>query len=536
MIMNAPTISIIIPAYNAKNTISSCLTAVLHQTISKERYEVIVVDDSSTDNTKEIVQSFPDIKCITISHGGPALARNAGAKAAIGELLAFTDADCAPNPDWLEKMTEQFVDSSIMGVKGTYKTNQDNLVARFVQIEYEYKYERMAHLHSIDFIDTYAAAYRNVIFQKNGGFKPLFTVPSVEDQEFSFRLARKGYRLVFKRDATVNHIHDETIKQYFLRKKNIGFWKAIMLNWLPEKALSDSHTSPSQRWQILFLGLTILSIPFAFFLQGMLIFTLITIFLFFMTGLRLVFFSLKRDIQVGFITPIFLIIRAIALGLGLIEGFLSPRDFRLPQKRNIPLFSYYLKRLLDLIVAAIGLIISSPIILLACVAVYLDSGGPVFFLQERVGQNGKLFKIIKLRTMVVGAEEQLNDVIHLNQLKGPVYKILRDPRVTSIGRILRRWSIDEMPQFINVIVGDMSLVGPRPEETWVVEKYDDFQRRRLEVKPGLTGPMQINGRGRLDMDDRIKIEIDYIECYSFWKDVEIILRTIPVIFSGDGAF
>jgi lipopolysaccharide/colanic/teichoic acid biosynthesis glycosyltransferase len=138
--------------------------------------------------------------------------------------------------------------------------------------------------------------------------------------------------------------------------------------------------------------------------------------------------------------------------------------------------------------------------------------------------------------MVDGAQDQVQKVLRDNPLAGPVYKIPNDPRITSVGKVLRRWSLDELPQFWNVLRGEMSLVGPRPEETWVVDQYTDEQRQRLAVKPGLTGPMQVSGRGELDMDARLALEIAYINDYSLWEDASIILRTIPAVLSGKGAF
>jgi lipopolysaccharide/colanic/teichoic acid biosynthesis glycosyltransferase len=137
---------------------------------------------------------------------------------------------------------------------------------------------------------------------------------------------------------------------------------------------------------------------------------------------------------------------------------------------------------------------------------------------------------------VDGAESQLEGVLSRNPLTGPVYKVPVDPRVTRVGRLIRRWSLDEIPQFWNVLKGEMSLVGPRPEEIWVVAQYNDAQRRRLVVKPGMTGPMQVAGRGELDMAARLALEVRYIEEYSLLKDIQILLRTIPAVLSGKGAF
>ena len=153
----------------------------------------------------------------------------------------------------------------------------------------------------------------------------------------------------------------------------------------------------------------------------------------------------------------------------------------------------------------------------------------------RAGENGKPFTMIKLRTMVDGADQMVMEVLHKSQLKGPAFKIPNDPRVTRVGRYLRRWSLDEFPQFWNVLKGEMSLVGPRPEELRIVELYNDYQRQRLMVKPGLTGPMQVNGRGGLDFDKRLQLELNYLRNYTLLEDFKIIFKTFSAVISGEGA-
>ena len=529
-------ISIIIPAKNAADTIENCLRVALSQRYVDMDYEVIVVDDGSTDRTAEIARSMR-ARVIVQENAGPAAARNAGANAAHGEILAFTDADCVPSPEWLLHLTQPFRDPQVIGTKGTYRTNQSKFVPRFVQQEYEFKYQRMSRQESIDFIDTYSAAYRRDVFLENGGFETAFAVPSVEDQEFSFRLARKGYRLVFAPKAIVYHQHDNDMGEYIRRKFGIGYWKAFMLRWVPEKTFKDSHTPPTLRWQILFLALTlgIATLVGIFWPAGWwLIFASLAVF--YLTALPFLHHLRWEDPDILWIAPLMLMLRAGALGFGLVKGFLIPPRTHPRKYTGLSFPKRFLKRGLDIIGALIGLVVFSPVLAVATVAIKLDSSGPVIFSQERAGENGVPFQVIKLRTMVHGAEKQVNEVLDRNSLEGPVYKIPDDPRVTRVGRFLRRWSFDEIPQFWNVLRGDMSLVGPRPEETWVVSQYNDQQRQRLAVKPGLTGPMQVGGRGELDMEDRLALELEYIEDYSVWKDLTIIFRTIPAVISGKGAF
>ena len=528
--------SVIVPTYNSQDTISHCLDALVNQTMPRAYYEILVVDDGSHEPIPPALEQNSEIRLIRIPHGGPAAARNAGALAANGEIVAFTDSDCAPSPDWLEKIVKPFRSKHVVGVKGVYRTHQKELVARFVQLEYQYKYVRMARLPKIDFIDTYSAAYRRDIFLQNGGFDATFTVPSVEDQEFSFRLAQKGYLLEFRPGAAVYHRHDRTLREYWKRKFGIGYWKAYMLRWLPQKTFNDSHTSPSQRWQIGFLGLTLVSLLLALISPSFLLGALVAAVAFLGSGLPFLFFVIRRDFWVGMITPLMLVVRAAALGTGLAAGFILPPRALAHGRPALPIGAFFIKRGLDILGSLIGLAISAPIMLLAAIAIRLDSPGPAFFVQERAGENGKPFRIYKLRTMCADAEEMVSDVLILNPLQGPTYKIPNDPRITRIGRFLRRWSIDETPQFWNVLKGDMSLVGPRPEELWIVEKYTDEQRKRLAFKPGLTGPMQVNGRGSLNFDERYQLELDYIENYSLTKDIDILLHSIKAVITGNGAY
>jgi len=535
--MNNIYVSVIVPVKNGLDTLSVCLSALLNQiglTFGQD-YEVIVVDDGSTDETVRLAESF-GVRVHRQVNAGPASARNAGARLAQGRYLAFTDADCVPASDWLAQLIKPFDDPSVVGVKGVYRTHQPELMARFVQQEYAWKYQRMARQETIDFIDTYSAAYRKAEFLANGGFDPIFPCPSVEDQELSFRLARKGYRLVFTPHAAVYHRHDRGLKEYFRRKWGIGFWKMVMLRSMPEKTFQDSHTALSQRWQILLLGLESLLLLLALIWPVAAWGALVTLLTFLVTCFPFIGYLAHQDPVLMGIAPFLLAIRAVALGGGLLAGLLFPPHFQKKQNGGLRMNARWAKRLLDLLGAVIGLLVSAPILAVIAFAIKLTSPGPVFYCQERAGENGKPFKIVKLRTMVVDADRRLNEVICKNQLKGPVYKIPDDPRVTTLGRFLRRWSLDELPQFWNVLTGEMSLVGPRPEEMWVVVQYSDAERQRLAVKPGLTGPMQVNGRGAMNMDVRLALEVEYIVSYSIWKDIAILARSIPAIVSGKGAY
>jgi exopolysaccharide biosynthesis polyprenyl glycosylphosphotransferase len=194
-----------------------------------------------------------------------------------------------------------------------------------------------------------------------------------------------------------------------------------------------------------------------------------------------------------------------------------------------------MKRTLDVVVSASMLALLSPLFAAIAIAILLDSGRPVFFRQRRAGKDGEGFEMLKFRTMVVDAEERLGELVDLSKLDQPAFKIVDDPRVTRIGRTLRRYSVDELPQLINVLRGEMSLVGPRPEEESVVALYDERQRGRLAIKPGMTGPMQVYGRSDLTFEERLAMERDYLDNLSLAGDLAILLRTPSAVLRGDSA-
>ncbi len=194
------------------------------------------------------------------------------------------------------------------------------------------------------------------------------------------------------------------------------------------------------------------------------------------------------------------------------------------------------KRLLDLIVVLSALPLLLPLFSLIALAVKFDSPGPIFFSQERVGFRKRKFSMLKFRSMVVNAEQLQDQLEHLNEAKGPIFKIANDPRITRVGKLLRRTSLDELPQLLHVLSGEMSLVGPRPMSVRDVELFDKgIQRKRFSVKPGLTCLWQISGRSTLPFSTWLKLDIDYIENWSLWFDLKILLKTIPAVLAGKGA-
>jgi exopolysaccharide biosynthesis polyprenyl glycosylphosphotransferase len=195
-----------------------------------------------------------------------------------------------------------------------------------------------------------------------------------------------------------------------------------------------------------------------------------------------------------------------------------------------------LKRVFDVAVALIALVVTFPLFVLAGLATLFDSGRPIFFRQTRAGEQARPFQMLKFRTMVRDAEARLADLVPLDELADPMFKLKADPRVTRVGRVLRRTSIDELPQLINVLRGDMSIVGPRPEQLDLVERYAPEHQFRLQVKPGITGPMQVYGRGELTFDERLAVEREYVENLSLARDVRIVLMTLPAVLGKRGAY
>lgn len=196
---------------------------------------------------------------------------------------------------------------------------------------------------------------------------------------------------------------------------------------------------------------------------------------------------------------------------------------------------YFIKRVIDLVCSLIGIIVLSPVVIIVAICIKLDSKGPIIFSQERVGINGELFKMYKFRSMVVDAEELLDKLQDKNEMTGPMFKMREDPRVTKVGKFIRKTSLDELPQLFNVIKGDMSLVGPRPNLPHEVVKFTEYQKTKLIVKPGLTCYWQVMGRSNIDFEHWMKLDIKYIEDRNILLDLKLIFKTFGVFFGDEGA-
>ncbi|WP_404826318.1 sugar transferase [Pediococcus pentosaceus] len=196
----------------------------------------------------------------------------------------------------------------------------------------------------------------------------------------------------------------------------------------------------------------------------------------------------------------------------------------------------FFKRILDIVASGIGLIILSPIFLIISAVIKAEDRGPIFYSQIRLGKGLQPFKMYKFRSMVVDADKKLEELLEKNEVEGAMFKMKDDPRITNIGKYIRKHSLDELPQLWNVLVGDMSLVGPRPPLEREVAEYTDYDRQRLTVKPGCTGLWQVSGRNDVDFNGMVELDLNYIEHSGIFFDISILLRTITIMFKPNGAY
>ena len=215
---------------------------------------------------------------------------------------------------------------------------------------------------------------------------------------------------------------------------------------------------------------------------------------------------------------------------------MDEKQLELESKSSVE-FSLYevIKRLIDIVCSFLGVLVLSPLFIIIAIIIKMTSKGPVFFSQKRVGKNGKEFDMYKFRSMVVNAEELKEKLAAKNEMSGPMFKMKDDPRVTKVGKFIRKTSIDELPQLWNVLKGDMSLVGPRPSLPKEVAQFESWMYKRLEVKPGLTCYWQVSGRNNIDFEDWMKLDIKYVNDRSTWIDIKLIFKTVGVLFGDKNA-
>lgn len=224
------------------------------------------------------------------------------------------------------------------------------------------------------------------------------------------------------------------------------------------------------------------------------------------------------------------------------QGGVSAKDLAerfpktIPVTPRMPAWQLAIKRAIDLTVSLVLLPLVLILGLIIGIAIKLDSPGPILYKQVRIGKRGRAFNMYKFRSMFRDAEQRLRELQHLNEASGPVFKIKKDPRITRVGALLRKTSLDELPQILNVLKGDMSLVGPRPPLPNEVEQYNDYQWGRLAVTPGITCIWQVYGRSRVSFDEWVEMDLQYIRDQSLWLDLKLLLKTIPAVLKGSGAW
>lgn len=308
--------SVIVPAYNAEKTIGKCLDGLLAQKTLDT--EIIVVDDGSRDVTRDIAQS-KGVRVLTQANRGAAAARNLGAENARGDIVLFIDGDCEPESNWIQTMTAPLNDPGIVGACGMKRTHQRGIIPRFIQLEFDYRYDRERALRYIDFIDSGTAAYRREIFLKCGGFDT--TLSDAEDTDLSYRLSEQGYRMAFADGAIVYHAHPKSPIEYFRRKFVYGYWRSQVYARHPKKIAKDSRTPQTQKIQ----GVLALLFPVA--LVGTIVWresawiALAIAVIIGLTTLPFMFRYLRRDWQAALLTPLLIGLASFAGGAGIALGF-----------------------------------------------------------------------------------------------------------------------------------------------------------------------------------------------------------------------
>ena len=314
-------VSVIIPAFNSSSTISSCIESVLKQGFKD--FEIIVVNDGSTDETEKIVKKFSGVRLLSQENRGPAAARNLGASKAKGEIVAFIDADCIASEDWLDEVVKTFEDKEVAGVQGSYKCNQKELIARFIQVEIENRYKKMLKASKLDWIGSYSAAYMREVFLREAGYDEKFRKASGEDPELSFKLSKKGYKLVFNQNAVVYHSHPTALWKYLKSKFQHAFWRVRLYSKHREKIVQDSYTPQVIKLQIAMFyvfSASILGLAFSSFFVWPLA---VSLALMFLSSLPFSFEALRKDFSLGIVAPAIVFLRSAAFGFGLIAGILN---------------------------------------------------------------------------------------------------------------------------------------------------------------------------------------------------------------------
>ena len=311
--------SVVIPVYNGEKTLRLCLEALQKQTVVRGDYEIVVVDDGSTDGSAALAKSSADLYLYQ-QNQGPAAARNEGAFKARGDIILFTDSDCEPTENWIEEIVLPFEENSdIVGVKGAYLTKQKEVMARFVQMEYESRYAFMKQFEYIDFIDTYAAAYKKEIFVEFKGFDSEFPIAMTEDTELSYRIAAAGHKMIFNPGAIVYHRHPTSFFYYLKRKYRAAYWRMLAVKKNRDKIKGDSHTPNDLKYQIVALPFCILGIALSLGTGNMLYFGAGAL-AFILSCWNFIRAGIRKDALVALLSPFIIGFRTVVYIAGLSLG------------------------------------------------------------------------------------------------------------------------------------------------------------------------------------------------------------------------
>ncbi|MGD0574684.1 MAG: sugar transferase [Anaerolineales bacterium] len=524
MALNWPAITVVIPARNAARTLPGCLKALLLQTIPRAKYEIIVVDDGSTDATSEVASAH-GVRLVRTVPQGPAAARNAGAEIARGELLVFTEADCVPARDFLERMAGAFIDPDVVAAQGVVLSLQSDLIPLFVQMEQQYQYWRMEAVPFINAIDLFAAAFKKSIFLVNRGFDPSFPIGGMEGRELAYRLAQKGYRLVFAPSALVYKRHVFTLGQYLSDKFWDSYWRAHLLGWHPKRLMGDSQLSGHRVFQSLLAWLIPALAPFVLLTPRIWVLIAAGIVVFALAAWQEMLLILQRNPALLVMAPFLMFLRALVEGAGLGFGWVAAgrktqREHWIP----MPLVDRILKRFLDLILSGLGLVLSLPVLLVSALAIYLETHSRIVSLHLRLGEDGLPFEMVWLGPPPGLVQQRLPRIGSADELADPEEDESSGER--RVGATLRRLGVHRLLLLWNVFWGEMSLIGPVPERKENLSHYSDRHRRRLAFRPGITGPSQILQGENAPLEDRLPMELNYADSYSLKRDLQILVQSM----------
>lgn len=319
-----PRLSIIIPVYNAEKTIELCLNSLINQNYDKESYEIICVNDGSTDGTLDILNGYRErsnIRIFSQENSGPAKARNVGAREAVGEVILFTDSDCELDKEWISEMVRPFEDSSVNGVQGAYKTRQNGIIPIYEQINIENSYKYFKTHSRLDTIGTYSAAYPRKLFIELGGFNENYKIACGEDFEFSYKLARKGYKSVFNEKAVCYHHHPDKLLRYMIVKYQRGFWRTLMYKNNKDKIAKDTYTPLWDKLQLLSVVLFLVSLLMGLLNTNFYYVSLAILAIYFVISTRFIVFTLKKNLKVAILSPFITFLRYIFFTIGMATCF-----------------------------------------------------------------------------------------------------------------------------------------------------------------------------------------------------------------------